>query len=116
MNPLFSPVSSLIAAMLPEHPRWSDTVGYQINGLIVVFLALGLIWGALELTGLYFKRASLTARPVEPGHAAPPSGDISPETMAVIAAAVQTKLGQPHRIQAVMPVASPQKPPPAQGR
>lgn len=84
---------------------------YQLNGLIVVLVALCAIWGVLELTGIYFRRAAASptvpTMPGGPGAPAPavsaPDG-VSPETVAVIAAAVSATIPGPHRIHAIAPL------------
>ena len=86
---------------------------YQLNGLIVVLVALCAIWGVLELTGIYFRRVAAAPKsptePVELDALAPalsaPAG-VSPETVAVIAAAVSATLPGPHRIHAIAPLSS----------
>lgn len=92
-------------AVLPEFPSLSESIAYQINGLIVVFIALSSIWGMLEITGWFFRR--LAARPAAitplatPVAAASRPEEIPPEILAVIAAAVATVVKQPHRISSV---------------
>jgi len=86
---------------------------FQLNGLIVVLVALCTIWGVLELTGIYFRRVAASptspAVPGGPGAPAPavsaPDG-VSPETVAVIAAAVSATIPGPHRIHAIAPLSS----------
>ncbi len=86
---------------------------YQLNGLIVVLVALCAIWGVLELTGIYFRRvaASPTSPTVPDGlgalaPAASAAAYVSPETVAVIAAAVSATIPRPHRIQVIAPLSS----------
>lgn len=55
----------LMFAVLPEYPSLGETLAYQLSGLMVVFLVLGTIWGLLELTGAFFKRAPRAAKPTE---------------------------------------------------
>ncbi len=106
-------VSSLTFAYpigsLPTHPTVVETLTYQLNGLIVVFLALGMIWGLMEVIGMVFKRRAARAAASKPAQlaipvvAAAPSVDVpSPQITAVIAASVATVLrGRPHRIQGI---------------
>lgn len=96
-------------AVLPDHPGFGGSVVYQIIGLLVVFTALGLIWLALTLVGLWFKRsAAATAKAPAAVSAAPApvpvgAGEIPPEVVAVIAAAVQSTLAGSYRIEAIVP-------------
>lgn len=102
-------------ALLSEHPTLGETIGYQINGLIVVATALGLIWGMLELTGRYFRRrASLApsppASPVAPNAPSPAAAPLavtanadSDHLAVVIAAAVHTILGSSARVVSITP-------------
>lgn len=94
-----------LAAALPDHPAWLETIVYQINGLIVVFVALGFIWGLLELMGIFFRRSREVRPRTAPVPAAMPEScdEISPELVAAITAAVDATLETPHRIMAVMP-------------
>ena len=107
MNLPHTPVPVLLAAALPDHPGLLASIVFQINGLIVVFIALGLIWGMLEIMGFVFRRInrSPAPRPVPPAApAAARTDEITPELVAAIAAAVQLVLGgAPHRIEAIIP-------------
>lgn len=110
LAPIFFP--ALCAAALPERPQLSESIGYQINGLIVVFLALALIWVLLEIMGAYFKRTAQGPKPAvssaapAPAAAAPqvPAGGLTPELLAVISAAVHVTLGANAQLKAVLPV------------
>jgi Na+-transporting methylmalonyl-CoA/oxaloacetate decarboxylase gamma subunit len=109
--------ASLPVAALSQHPAFSDSIIYQINGAFVVFAALGMIWALLEVTGYFFKRAGL-AKPAGPVPVtgpevapvpAPPriaptesGNEISPELMAVISAAVAYTLGAEARVRSVV--------------
>lgn len=107
---------------LADYPSLSDSLLFQLNGLVVVFIALGSIWGLMEVTGLFFRRHSAAsskpataalasgispsaALPAVPARAAaaspsaPPSAD--EDLTAVIAASVAAVVGAPHRIHAV---------------
>lgn len=102
------PIAPLFAAALPEHPRLLESIGFQLNGLIVVFLALSLIWSLLEIMGFYFKRVAAAATKAPPAPAAAPvpapSDELAPELVAAITAAVYVTLGANVRIKAVVPV------------
>ncbi|MDI1249448.1 MAG: OadG family transporter subunit [Lacunisphaera sp.] len=100
------PVPALLAAALPDHPRLLDSIVYQVNGLIVVFAALSLIWGMLEVMGFYFRRVHQAPAPAPaPAVVAVPASfeGITPEQVAAISAAVTVLFGTPHRIQAIVP-------------
>lgn len=102
------PFPSLPLAALPDYPTMGESVLFQLTGLVVVFLALGSIWGMLEIMGVFFRRAKPVppaAATAAPSSVAPATADTtSPELLAVISAAVHVALaGRPHRIAAVVP-------------
>jgi hypothetical protein len=107
------PSAAVLLAYLPDFPTLGESFGFQLNGLIVVMLALSSIWGVLELIGLYFKRVERLARAAAPAPAAPASAvpttasGLAPETVAVIAAAVYATVGGRFRIHAVTPAELP---------
>jgi hypothetical protein len=75
--------SSLLFGILPERPALLESLGYQINGLVVIFLALGLIWSVTELVGLYFKKQiALAEARAEAVPTAPPFIDTQAEPKA----------------------------------
>ncbi len=104
-------------ATLPEFPSLSETMAYQLNGLIVVGLALGSIWLLVEIIGAWFRgadrraaearAAAAAAAPAvaNPTPAATPTATPSdaPELIAVIAAAVHCTLGANARVVSVAP-------------
>ncbi len=111
-----NPPSSTCIATLPEFPSVLESLQFQFTGLIVVFVALGSIWGLLETTGWIFRRLTPlqsgtpavqpapapSAAATTPGQAVP--AEVPPEILAVIAAAVHVMTdGQPHRIITVTP-------------
>ncbi|HWL15863.1 MAG TPA: OadG family transporter subunit [Opitutus sp.] len=112
----FSPARPALLA-LAEYPNIGDSILFQLNGLIVVFIALGSIWGLLELMGAAFRLAARRRhasahrphpaaheRPSAPAAPAAATDATDPRVLAVIAAAVHLTLrGQPHRITAVTP-------------
>ncbi len=109
--PPFSPVS-VVAAALPSDPELMDLVAYQLNGLIVVLVALGSLWGFLELSGAYFRRRAPQAapRPTTPAAsppAAPTTSGTPPETMAIIAAAVYVTFGPNAKVASVVSLEPP---------
>lgn len=111
MNPV-APVSLLpLAASLPEYPELADSIIYQVNGLVVVFTALGLIWGLLEVMALWFKRSARAAKPAAVAAAAAPSpvspDALEPQVIAAMAAAVHATLGAGSRITSVVQVDAP---------
>ena len=96
--------------VLPEKPTLVETIAYQVNGLIVVLLALGMIWGLMEVIGLIFRNRQQAPAPVAAASASAPAESITvgaPEAVpdhvtVIIAAAVATVLrGKPHRIHAI---------------
>ena len=117
--PLALAPSRLLA--LPEHPKLGENLVYQFNGLVVVFIALGMIWVMMEVMGAVFRRvaanqsaraaavpAAAVAEPVAPppapvGVPAATEG-IDPATYAAIVAAVYCTLGTGHRIVGVTSV------------
>ena len=107
----------LCGAAVSDYPAFSDSIIFQLNGAFVVFAALGMIWGLLEVTGFFFKRAALatkaaapTPAPVAmptPVAAAPVSAEIAPELIAVISAAVAVTLGADARVTSVVEAQAP---------
>ena len=101
---VFHTAARPLLATLPEYPSLGESVAFQLNGLIVVFLALGSIWALLELMGVFFRRQKSpppAAAPVAPDRAAAAPTGLTPELTVVIAAAVSTILKQPHRIHSI---------------
>lgn len=105
----------ILAAAIPDRPTFLQSVSFQLNGLIVVFVALSLIWLMLEVTGFYFKRAAKKAASaavpapvaaVVPAAVAPTVDELPPELVAAVAAAVHIVCGAQARIQAIVPVAA----------
>lgn len=104
-----------VFATLPEFPPFSDSLVFQLNGLAVVFVALGAIWGLLELIGRLFRLASrvaANARAKASAAAAAVAAASQPEdvtrlpeeVLAAISASVTVALnGARHRITAVTP-------------
>lgn len=114
---------SLPLAALSEHPGVLEVLAYQLNGLVVVFLALSFIWAVMEVVGLYFKRkaaaeeaaakaARLAAEQAAAAaqaqaQAAAAAAGLTPELLAVIAAAVKVTLrNKRHKVHAIVPNAS----------
>lgn len=129
VNTFVHPSLAPVFAVLPEFPSVSEVLSYQLTGLMVVFIALGLIWVTMEISGTYFKRrdaslvlsraktataaaaalpltpvgSSATARPAAPADAAPDAA-----TLALIVAAVYVALdARAHRIITVTPANEP---------
>jgi len=102
-TPLVRPPLSSLA----EYPDLGDSLLFQINGLVVVFIALSSIWGTMELMGLFFRRRKAAGPPealAEPAAVAlPVSSGPGPELTVVIAAAVCSAVGQRYRICAITP-------------
>ncbi|MFA6288808.1 MAG: OadG family protein [Opitutaceae bacterium] len=100
-------------AELSEHPRFAESVVYQFNGLLVVFVALGSIWVLLEIIGAFFRRSAArqsagaapsATLPVAPVAAAAPT--VPPEIYVAIAAAVHCAYNGRARVIAVSPETS----------
>ena len=101
---------NLFIAILPDYPSIPQTIGYQVTGLAVVFIALGSLWALMELMGAIFRAkaaresaATAADRVSQPQlSAAPPalSSEIAPaHLIAAITAAVHIALeGRPHKI------------------
>ena len=109
---LVAPVSlPALVATLPEFPELGESIIYQVNGLVVVFTALGLIWGLLEVMALWFKRSARSAKPAAVAATAattPVAPDaIDPQVIAAMAAAVHATLGAGSRITSVVQVEAP---------
>lgn len=91
-------IFSLPLAALPERPALGESIVYQLNGLVVVFTALALIWGLLEVMAFFFKRqvpapAAVTPVIAPSAPAAVAGGGLEPEVVAAMAAAVHATLG-----------------------
>jgi Na+-transporting methylmalonyl-CoA/oxaloacetate decarboxylase gamma subunit len=100
-----------LLGLLPANPTVPEMLSFQLTGLLIVFLALGSIWFALEIIGRIFRY--LEKRPA-PGPAAPPTAapaaaapapapapGVPAEVLAAIAAAVHVTLGPGGRVAAV---------------
>lgn len=103
--PLLNSLSAIsLAAALPPHPRLSETIVFQLNGLVVVTLALAAIWGAVEVIGLFFRRSAVPAT-VAPPATKPleaPLVGVPPEIVAAVSASVCVVLGARYRIHAIV--------------
>ncbi len=110
MHFILAQFSPAMAAALPPRPGLGESIVFQLNGLIVVFLALASIWGVLELTGIYFRRAASRPKAIPAPVAAPapvPTGipaGLSLKTVAAISAAVCVVIDSRHRIHAIVPL------------
>lgn len=107
---VFAGLASSRLLALPPHPKFGEVIAYQLNGLVVVFLALGMIWGMMETLGFAFRRlaarqaARIVVTPPAPPPVATPATGADPAFYIVIAAAVYSALGDGHRIVEVTPV------------
>jgi hypothetical protein len=102
-----------LAAALTDKPALLDSISYQLVGLIVVFSALGSIWGLMELMGWVFRtvarqteervlaQRSLSAEEPTAGDLVP-SG-VSPELLAVITAAAHELMQAGEHIVSIVP-------------
>ena len=117
--PLALAPSRLLA--LPEHPGIGESLAYQFNGLVVVFIALGMIWVMMEIMGAFFRRVAVNqaaraaalpkvaapepaAPAAAPAAAAAATDGVDPATYAAIVAAVYCTLGKGHRVVGVTSV------------
>lgn len=89
-----------------------DSLVYQLNGLIVVFIALSSIWAAVTTIGWWFERRrrnnlkTLPAPVPAPPQSAPvlanaDTGGPSPAVLAVLSAAIHVACGARARIVAI---------------
>lgn len=115
---------ALPPGLLPTHPSLSEMLSFQATGLLIVFLALGSIWFALEIIGRIFqfwekRRAAVptpaptpapapaAAIPAEPPPAAADEG-VPAGVLVAIAAAVHETLGPRGRVAAVRSITTDQ--------
>ena len=112
VSPPILPPLPLVAA-LPQYPTLSESIAYQLTGLVVVFTALGLIWALLEIMALWFKRQAKSAKPVAvpvPRAESVPAvaaADPTPEVLAAIAAALHLTFNGSVRITSVVRIDAP---------
>ena len=99
---------SFFALQLADHPGVWDNLQFQAVGFSVVMMTLAFLWITLEITGKIFRsleaRGALAAADGSAPRNAPAQaadGDLDPETLAVIAAAVSAAVDCPHRITSV---------------
>ena len=99
-----------LIALAADSPSLLERLGYQLDGVLVVFLALSSIWLALEIIGRIFRRpvaekpaAAPVAAPA-PSPTPPAPAGIPSEVLAAIAVAVHVTLGDRARVSAVVPV------------
>ncbi len=103
-----------LAAALTDKPALLDSIRYQFVGLIVVFAALGSIWGLMELMGWVFRtvdRRTVACAPAErpfsvgePAVGGLASSGVTPELLAVITAAAHECLQAGEHIVCIIPV------------
>jgi Na+-transporting methylmalonyl-CoA/oxaloacetate decarboxylase gamma subunit len=89
-------VSPMILASI-EASFWED-VNFQLVGFMIVMITLAGLWISLELIGMFFKSAA--SRQAQAAVPAPASveEETDPELYAVVAAAIDTVVSQPHQI------------------
>ena len=83
-----------------------EQVNFQLVGFFIVLITLAGLWICLEIIGTFFKSqarrqeatAAAAAEAVAADTAAAPSDGTDPELFAVIAAAIDTAISQPHQI------------------
>jgi len=120
-----------LAAALPEEPCLLGNLGTQLNGMLVIFLALASLWIVVDLIARIQKLlagkstpaapAPVVAAPViapapapvtapapvvaaAPAPAPAVAPGVTPETAAVIIAAVHATLGKSARIAQIVPI------------
>lgn len=102
-------------AVLPERPDLLENAGYQLVGFSVVMLALGALWGFLEISGAFFRRLEAgRTPPVETGEIAVPAAaatatnapavDLPPLTCALIVATVHAASEGRMRVLSATPI------------
>jgi Na+-transporting methylmalonyl-CoA/oxaloacetate decarboxylase gamma subunit len=95
-------------ATLSEYPTLGESIAYQLNGLIVVFLALSSIWALMELIGFFFRQHRTAPVPAaKPAPSLPPPALVpgagpSHEIVAAITAAISAVMEEPYRITAII--------------
>jgi Na+-transporting methylmalonyl-CoA/oxaloacetate decarboxylase gamma subunit len=120
MSPLHHTVSTLALQPIAQSHSFWDALPYMM-GMLVVMVALAILWGICAATGWVTCRLMPAARPKSAEAPAPASqtaaepqtkgiaedpNEISPEILAVIAAAVATTVGKPHRIISIKPMST----------
>ena len=107
---MFDPESiniiAAVAAPAGADKTIAEVISFQVVGFTIVMLVLATVWLAIEIMGRIFKRfpnlaLSLTepARPKRQMAQAPEEGGtLTPERVAVLAAALHTVIKGPHRI------------------
>lgn len=90
-----------VIAVLSRDSSWWEKIGYQVNGLAVVFVALGLIWGVMEVIGFFFQLAARRAARVMPVAPTPVGEGLPVATVAAITAAVHATMGTAIQIRAI---------------
>lgn len=94
-------MTDLLALVPPDgHVGFLDNLSFQLAGLAVVILSLSLLSLVVALAGRLLRIRKPTTSPAAATPAQPPlpSADLTPELVAVIAAAVAVTLSKPHRI------------------
>jgi hypothetical protein len=88
-----------------DRPSFLENSEFQLLGALVVFGALGLLWGMLEISGRIFRKMDRRSPPPKSPETLPATTsqlasdpNLPPEIIAVIAAAVHVSLKTPFRI------------------
>lgn len=120
MSPLFHTTSTLALQPIAQSHSIVDALPYMM-GMLMVMVALAILWGICAATGWLTCRLMPKARPepaegpakaMQPAIEAQAKGltedpnEISPEILAVIAAAVATTVGKSHRIISIKPMST----------
>ncbi len=96
------PVPNLIAARVVENPTIWDSLTYML-GFFVVLFTLTMLWVICATIGKVLKRPAPEPTSAKPQVVSPPASEdaISPQTLVVIAAAVEAAVGSGRRIVSV---------------
>jgi Na+-transporting methylmalonyl-CoA/oxaloacetate decarboxylase gamma subunit len=101
-------IPTVLAATLAERPTLSASAQNQIDGLSVVLLALAGLWLVVAIVGAGFRALAAAERegpppatPATEGFAGPIHGEIEPEMVAVLAAAIHAALGSGYLVTSI---------------
>lgn len=109
MNPI-----PILAAVEKVRVPITDALPH-LAGMLMVMLTLAILWGICAITAQLVRiflpekkpqcSSPVAAAPV-PASPPDPVGEIAPEILAVIAAAVTATIGKPHRVVSIKPIST----------